>query len=64
MAGVSPHHGDSKQLAAAMQLSPRLQSCWKTDIDWELIPQKLREVHVANKEKAVMVLHNYIFFSI
>ena len=46
MAGISPHPGDSKQLSAAMQLSPRLKSCWELDIDWKLIPNKLNEVCV------------------
>ena len=31
--------GDSKQL-----LSSRLQKCWKTDFDWNLVPQTIRGI--------------------
>ena len=44
MANYSPISGDSKQAAAALQLSSRLQSCWKADFDWTLVPPSLKEV--------------------
>lgn len=41
---ASPMYGESKQAAAAFQLYPRLQKCWERDIDWSLIPEKLKQV--------------------
>lgn len=44
MAQSSPLVANSKQKAAAKQLSARATRCWDLDFDWELIPKKLQEV--------------------
>ena len=48
MANFSPISGDSKQAAAALQLSARLQCCWKVDFDWTLVPIELKQVSFIN----------------
>lgn len=44
MASTSPHSVDSRQVAAAIQLPSRLRCCWECDLDWELIPPRLKQV--------------------
>ena len=43
MANTSPHSGDSRQIAAAIQLPSRLWCCWECDLDWESF------LHIWNK---------------
>ena len=43
---TSPPLSVSKTKAASLQLchGTRLESCWEKDLDWNLVPQKLKEV--------------------
>ena len=40
----SPQLSESKTKAASLQLCARLESCWEKDIDWNLIPEKLKQI--------------------
>ena len=46
MVTPSPAFMDTKQQASAVELAARLRQCWDQDLNWEVIPDKLKQVHV------------------
>ena len=49
MSGSIPRSNDLKAKVAASVLSTRLKQCWKTDLEWQLIPAQLKEVSYMHK---------------
>ncbi len=64
----SPSGSYSKHRMAARQLLARVNKCWEMDFDWDLIPQKLKEVlyiitYVCNNmilAREYVIIHAYI----
>ena len=42
---IGSPHSDPKRKAANQQLSQRMQKCWDHELDWDLFPQKVKEVY-------------------
>lgn len=42
----TPRASDPKAYASTAALSSRLKGCWSKDLNWDLVPERLKEVSV------------------